>query len=100
MAAYTLLCTARNGRPINRQAIAAAADTVTVSAIGLPGNRATVQMVTTTSGLLFSKAAGGALANGWPVAAGVPLTLVFQDGETFEVAGTVAGFIDYLVVSP
>lgn len=100
MAAYTLICSARNSRPIARQAIAAAADTVTVNATGMPGNRATIQMVTTTSGLLFSKAAGGALANGYPVAAGVPLTLVFQDGETFEVAGTGAGFIDFLVTGP
>lgn len=100
MAAYTLLCTARNARPIARQAIAAAADTVTVSARGMPMNRATLQMVTTTSGLLFAKDAGGALANGFPVAAGVPFTVVVQDGETFEIAGTGAGFIDYLVVGP
>lgn len=100
MAAYTLFANGRNSRPIARQAIAASADTVTVDATAMPGCRATVQMVTTTSGLLFSKAAGGALANGFPVAAGVPLTLVFQHGDTFEVAGTGAGFIDYLVTAP
>ena len=100
MAAYTLLCTARNLAPIARQAIAAAADTVTVSCNRLPMNCVTIQMVTTTSGLLYHKTAGQALTNGYPVAAGVPFSLRFCDGDTFEVAGTVAGFIDYLVVSP
>jgi hypothetical protein len=100
MAAYTLICSQRNLAPIARQAIAAAADSVTVSANLMPMNRATIQMVTTTSGLLFHKTAGQALTNGFPVAAGVPFTVVMADGDTFEVAGTGAGFIDYLVVGP
>ena len=100
MAAYTLLCTARNARPIARQALATTADTVTVSARGMPMNACNVQMVSTTAGLLFAKDAGGAVANGFPIAAGTPFTMRFADGDTFEVAGTVAGFIDYLVTAP
>ena len=98
MAAYTLVCSARNSRPILRQAIGAAEDTVTVSAISMRRNGARIQMVTTTSGLLFTTTAGTALANGFPVIAGQALTLWFPDGAQFYVAGTVAGFIDYLVV--
>jgi hypothetical protein len=99
MAAYTLTCAAKNGRPIVRQAIAAAEDTVTVDARLLPMARATIQMVTTTSGLLFTTTATTALANGFPVSAGVPFTMTFQHGDVFYVAGTVAGFIDYIVTA-
>jgi hypothetical protein len=98
MAAYTLICTDRNKRPIARQPVTAGADTVTVSARGMRMNRAKIQMVTTTASLLFASDAGGAVANGYPTAAGVPFTLYFKDGDTFEIAGSGAGFIDYLVV--
>lgn len=100
MAAYTLLCTVRNKDPIARQALAASQDTVTVSARQMPGCRATIQMTPTTAGLLFCITAGVVPPGGYPTAAGVPLTLVFQDGDIFYVAGTGAGFIDYLVVGP
>lgn len=98
MAAYTLICARRNGAPIARQALAAAEDTVTVSAKGMRKNGARIQMVSTTAGLLFSDTQGVVPAGGFPVIAGQALTLWFPDGAVFYVAGTGAGFIDYLVV--
>jgi hypothetical protein len=65
----------------------------------MPGNRATIQMVSTVA-WLYHSVVGQVGTDGFPVAANQPQTLTFQDGDVFYIQGASAANLHVLVVNP
>lgn len=81
------------------QFVGAAPSMVTRFGGNMPGNRATIQMVSTVA-WLYHSVAGQVGTTGYPVAANQPQTLTFQDGDVFYIQGASAATLHVLVVNP